>query len=89
MSERDNKYISYNAALRLACEMCGGGCTDIKECEVRDKLLADIPTANVREVILCKDCIFNTGANKCLYPDSIIRIPSDDDFCSYGKRRAE
>lgn len=89
MSEVKRGYISFETAQRIACKMCEGGCIDTRECEVRDKLLAGIPAANVREVILCKDCKFNTGPNKCLYPDSIIKIPSDDDFCSYGQRRAE
>lgn len=49
--------------------------------------LYDLPVADVVEVVRCKDCRFSTGEPKCLYPDSIIRVPKDDDFCSYGKRR--
>lgn len=51
------------------------------------QIIQAIPTADVREIVLCKDCRFNTGENKCLHPDSIIRIPADDDYCSYGERR--
>lgn len=47
----------------------------------------EIPKANVREVVLCKDCKFNSGAKKCLNPDSVLAVPADDDFCSYGERK--
>lgn len=39
------------------------------------------------EVVRCKDCKYNTSARKCLHPSSIIDIPKDDDFCSYGEHR--
>ena len=41
------------------------------------------------ELVRCKDCKFNQGNYKCLYPDSIIQVPNDNDFCSYGKKRDE
>ena len=41
---------------------------------------------NMVEVVRCKDCKYNRGDHKCLFPDSIIKIPDDNDFCSYGKR---
>lgn len=37
------------------------------------------------EIVRCKDCRFNTCDHKCLYPDSIIKVPDDNDFCSYGR----
>lgn len=39
-------------------------------------------------VVRCKDCKFNSGAKKCLNPNSFIAVPADDDFCSYGEKRA-
>nr|DAG32402.1 MAG TPA: hypothetical protein [Caudoviricetes sp.] len=48
----------------------------------------EIPAADVREVVLCKDCKFNSGAKKCLNPNSFIAVPADDDYCSYGEKRA-
>ena len=48
----------------------------------------EIPAADVREVVLCKDCKFNGGAKKCLNPNSFIAVPADDDYCSYGEKRA-
>ena len=46
-----------------------------------------IPTADVVEVVRRKDCKFNKGYNKCLNEHSIIDIPNDDDYCSYGERK--
>ena len=43
-------------------------------------------TKDVVEVVRCKDCKFNKGDNKCLNEHSIIDIPKDDDYCSYGER---
>lgn len=47
-----------------------------------------IPAADVAPVVWCKDCKFNSGAKKCLNPNSFIAVPADDDFCSYGEKRA-
>lgn len=58
--------------------------------EARDALCKAIEalgneTANdTVTVVRCKECRFNRGDNKCLHPDSIIKIPADDDYCSYG-----
>jgi hypothetical protein len=49
--------------------------------------LYQIPAADVVPVVRCRECRFNTTEKKCLNPDSIIKIPNDNDFCSYGKRR--
>ena len=38
----------------------------------------------VKGFVRCKDCKYNHGNNKCLYPDSVIATPADYDFCSYG-----
>lgn len=38
------------------------------------------------EIVYCKDCKFNKGVNKCFHPDSVMIIPDDNDFCSYGKK---
>ena len=56
--------------------------------------LKTIPTADVVEVVRCKDCIFYEG-NCCFNPqwdfESSVEIPlvRETDFCSYGERRAE
>nr|DAR47083.1 MAG TPA: hypothetical protein [Caudoviricetes sp.] len=50
--------------------------------------LENISAADVAPVVWCKDCKFNSGAKKCLNPNSFIAVPADDDFCSYGEKRA-
>lgn len=54
--------------------------------------IADIPHGvekgySVVAVVRCGECKYNTSEKKCLYPDSIIKIPDDNDFCSYGERK--
>ena len=47
--------------------------------------LADLPTADVVEVVRCKDCIHNLKGY-CNH-DFALNLNRDDCFCSYGKRR--
>lgn len=55
-------------------------------------VLDPVPTADVVEVVRCKDCIwrdtiprFNVFlSNGCRWHES--ESPDDDDFCSYGER---
>lgn len=42
---------------------------------------------HVKSVVFCKECRWNRGTNKCIHPDRMIKIPEDDDFCSYGERK--
>lgn len=44
-------------------------------------------TAEVSRVVRCKDCKYNSTDRKCLNPKSIMDVPADDDYCSYGERR--
>ena len=48
-----------------------------------------IPAVDAVEVVRCRECRFNTTEKKCLNPDSIIKIPGDNDFCSYGEPRED
>ena len=49
--------------------------------------LSSAPTIDAVPVVRCGECKYNTSEKKCLYPDSIIKIPDDNDFCSYGERK--
>ena len=50
------------------------------------KLMVDAPTADVEEVVRCKDCKNYNNHRYCNYfADTVL----DDDFCSYGERRAK
>lgn len=50
-------------------------------------------TANVVEVVRCRDCKHRVEGSKiCAHPKAVgwdAIEPEDDDFCSYGERRAE
>lgn len=49
----------------------------------------NLPAVDAVEVVRCGKCRFNTSEKKCLHPDSIIKIPDDNDYCSYGDRRED
>ena len=51
------------------------------------KEINNAPTIDAVPVVRCGECKYNTSEKKCLYPDSIIKIPDDNDFCSYGERK--
>ena len=56
-------------------------------------LIKDLPTEDVREVVLCKDCIYWQDNNDG-YPHEECRwghdeTPNEDDYCSYGERRED
>ena len=59
-------------------------------------VFAEIPTADVAEVVKCKDCKYYDGfySHRCTNTDLVdsddcyARIEfSEDDFCSYGERK--
>lgn len=53
------------------------------------RYIDDIPTVDAVPVVRCRECRFNTSEKKCLYPDSIIKVTDDNDYCSYGQRRED
>lgn len=53
--------------------------------ETIKRSLSDIPAADVREVVLCRDCIqFVTGVGFCRLTDWSTK---ENDFCSFGERK--
>lgn len=70
-------------------EYCEKNCRCSNEyCDRQSCPIWKAPTADVVDVVRCKDCKFNSGAKKCLNPNSFIAVPADDDYCSYGEKRA-
>lgn len=70
-------------------EYCEKHCRCSNEyCDRQSCPIWKAPAADVAPVVWCKDCKFNSGAKKCLNPNSFIAVPADDDFCSYGEKRA-
>ena len=67
-----------------------------RACEIDDVLndVEDFPAADVRPVVLCRDCIHArryTNKIKCGYwsEQTASQIVFEDDFCSYGEKRDE
>ena len=58
------------------------------------KLMEDAPAVDAVPVVRCKDCIYQnklkvTGGVLCDHKKGLMSTKlKDDDFCSYGKRRA-
>lgn len=83
-------------------EYCGYDCGDVARLieKLQNKIavqahFADIgkmvempPTANVTEVVRCKDCKFFCRGNRC-YCEEFGGIVTEDDFCSRGERNDE
>lgn len=75
------EYISREDAIRLAEQ------GQVQGFPWQFQMLVGLPSADVVQVVRCKDCKYNATTHKCLNPDSFFLIPKDDDFCSYGERR--
>ena len=50
--------------------------------------LERMPSADVVQVVRCKDCLFFTTEKSCCRPEGLIKA-REDDFCSYGEKRGE
>ena len=55
--------------------------------------LRDIPAADVRPVVLCRECKYShplmNNCKKCSYWSAHGLVVADHDFCSHGERREE
>lgn len=47
----------------------------------------NMPSANVAEVVRCRECIYRDGTPG--QPNILCGQMHDDDFCSYGQRKIE
>ena len=71
---------------RCVCPIADG-CEYADEQHIRDDCEYFAPTADVVEVVRCKDCKHkNPIGNKCLR-DNLWH--DSDDFCSYGERKEQ
>lgn len=90
------KYIEREAALRVLCDACGNAACPkglIPQCSYYEKMQS-IPAADVRPVVLCKDCQYwkqwdNTSHSLCTYVLGASFVRKADDFCSRGEKREE
>ena len=78
-----NEYIDRDAAI-AACFDGFADCRDDCAANIRS-----IPTADVVEVVRCKDCFNRTKSGMCIQWSRYEKIinTSDYDFCSYGVKR--
>ena len=82
MSKAD-RYISQNALIKEIAKIHGNLST-----KNVGQAIWDTPTADVVEVVRCKDCIYSSCFGKiCHY--SVGRNVQPEHYCSYGERREE
>lgn len=79
------EYIEREAMVEASCERCNG---EYVPCDKEHCLLMEviysIPAADVRPVVLCRDCqYFENDCGWCGYFDIGVNV---NDFCSRGKR---
>ncbi len=91
MAEYIDRDIAIRTAIKSCVEVVGHGITQFDAMDIVDAF-ENIPTADVVEVVRCKDCIFYQ-ANSCFNRqwdfESSTEIPlvRENDYCSYGERR--
>lgn len=85
MNEYIKKSEAVDVIVKYPYEIAGKTATAIK-------MIEDLPSADVVEVVRCKDCVYcrpyNDGKLYC-HKKADIFVPMVDanDFCSYGERR--
>ena len=79
----DSDYITIKAAIDCAKSVL---LLSKHETNALNRYIRMMPAVRI---IRCRECRFNTTEKKCLNSDSIIKIPSDNDFCSYGQSRED
>lgn len=83
------RYIDADDVKRLILED-GLYCDTEADKEYSASIIDKIPTADVVEVVRCKDCDRHNG-NYCHHPNAygFSIFVHDDDFCSFGERRED
>lgn len=94
----EKKYIELRKVLNV-CEMHYQHCLDMHDWSgdtTADNIKRDIetiPTADVVEVVRCKDCVYWENGKDyspyCNHFASALNDTVEDDFCSYGERKTE
>ena len=87
-----DEYIKRSAAVQCARDVANDFKNEgfVEEAGAADTVgdwLQDFPAADVRPVILCKDCTaLRDGISYCMYRGEYV---NDSGYCSYGKKREE
>ena len=79
-------YIKREDAIKAMARGIGIPYTDF--IDVAERCMDDIPSADVVEVVRCKDCEYWDDHERCDFWSSIMtpHYPGKNDYCSYGER---
>ena len=91
----EKEHIEREAALRVLCDACGNAACPkglIPRCSYYEKMQS-VPAADVRPVVLCRDCKW-CHAGYCEKYDDLIPFgcankPWEDWFCADGEKKEE
>lgn len=79
----------------ISCNECSFGTNEdgMSEC-VLQKRIDGLPTADVVEVVRCKDCRYWQEYQEGHYPNELCpwdknETTDEDDYCSYGERKED
>ena len=81
-----SNYIKREDAIEAACMGCNDDFSnepcEPSDCDITRKIM-ELPSADVVEVVRCKDCIYRFGT-LCKWRED--ETPDPDDYCSIGER---
>jgi len=87
---KTTEFIDREKARAIVCSLCRWeGTSNCNECE---HPIEDIHAADVRPVVLCRDCKhadFAGMGNGAVWCYKMERAMQGEDFCSYGEKREE
>lgn len=88
-----SRYIDADAIEKEGWHMQRRKQEDYHTMVLETKKPSEFPTADVVEVVRCKDCFYrriaNDGMTHYYWCDTIQNSVNDDDYCSYGERKSE
>lgn len=90
-----SEYIKRDDAMKTICSNCTDPCALVEKANnpcSAIKELVYLPSADVVEVVRCKDCRYWTewgsGTGSCQPPNSVMWCGTDaTDFCSFAERK--
>ena len=83
------RYIAVKKAIEAIMDLpnCPNGYSDTYDKACIIGMLEEVPTADVVEVVRCKDCKFRGHIQLC--PFGKRAMPHENGYCCYGERRED
>ena len=91
-----SRYIDIDKAIPIAIQavvdVVGHGISQVDAVNIADKF-EEAPTADVVEVVRCKDCVHSCECELPMVPkevlwcNKLVSLAHEKHFCSYGERR--